>query len=156
MVYSGVQGAPAAAFTGQCEQNTVLAASPVTDEEPFLSTDSAGAFRVFVPAAQTSTSGTSWASGTEAGTSRPRSSFFVATPATSVAAMDVALALGKNLVLTPGVYQLSAPILVSRPDTVVLGLGFAERAALRPAEPGGLERVSHVRRLPGLPGRHRG
>jgi hypothetical protein len=125
MVYSGVQGAPAAVFTGQCEQNTVLAASPVTDEEPFLYTDSTGAFRVFVPAVRANSSGPSWSGGSEAGSSRPLSSFFVATPATSVAAIDVALALGKNLALTPGVYNLSAPILVSRPDTVVLGLGFA-------------------------------
>jgi hypothetical protein len=125
MVYSGVKGAPAPVFTGQCQQNTVLAASPVTQEEPFLYTDSRGAFRVFVPTAQANSSGASWSSGTEAGRSVPLSSFFVATPATPVAAIDVALALGKNLALTPGVYNLSAPILVSRPDTVVLGLGFA-------------------------------
>ena len=125
MVYSGVQGAPAAVFTGKCEQNTVLAASPVTNEEPFLYADSTGAFRVFVPAAQTNSSGTSWSSGTEAGTSRPLSSFFIASPATPVLAIDTALALGKNLVLTPGVYNLSSPILVSRPGTVVLGQGFA-------------------------------
>src|SRR5205823_8202750 len=42
MVYSGVQGAPAPVFTGQCQQNTVLPASPVTEEEPFLFTDSSG------------------------------------------------------------------------------------------------------------------
>jgi|SRR5450756_70078 len=125
MVYSGVQGAPAAVFTGQCEQNTVLSASPATNEEPFLYTDSRGAFRVFVPAARTGSSGASWSSGTEAGRSLPLSSFFVATPATPVLAIDVALALGKNLVLTPGVYDLSKPIVVSRPDTVVLGQGFA-------------------------------
>ena len=35
MVYSGVQGAPAPVFTGQCQQNTVLSASPVTEEEPW-------------------------------------------------------------------------------------------------------------------------
>ncbi len=126
MVYSGVQGAPAAVFSGQCEQNTVLATSPVTAEEPFLYTGSSGgALRVFIPAAQTGTSGTSWSSGTEAGTSVPLSSFFIASPSTSVAAINIALALGKNLVLTPGVYNLSSPILVSRKDTVVLGLGFA-------------------------------
>ena len=39
--------------------------------------------------------------------------------------INLALALGKNLVLTPGVYNLSQPIVVSRPDTVVLGQGFA-------------------------------
>src|SRR6202042_3521488 len=32
---------------------------------------------------------------------------------------------GKNLLLTPGIYDLSAPIRVNRPGTVVLGLGFA-------------------------------
>ena len=125
MVYSGVQGAPAPAFSGQCQQNTVLAASPVTEEEPFLNTDSSGKFSVFVPSVQTSSSGTSWAGGSEAGKSLPLSSFFIATPATSVAAIDLALLAGKNLILTPGVYNVSAPIIVSRPDTVVLGLGFA-------------------------------
>jgi hypothetical protein len=125
MVYSGVQGAPPPAFSGQCQQNTVLASSPVTEEEPFLYTGSAGKFDVFVPAVATNSSGTSWASGTEAGKSLPLSSFFVATPSTPVAVIDLALLAGKNLILTPGVYNLSAPILISRPDTVVLGLGFA-------------------------------
>jgi hypothetical protein len=125
MVYSGVQGAPTPVFTGQCQQNTVLAASPVSEEQPFLYTDASGTYNVFVPAVQTNSSGTSWASGTEAGKSLPLSSFFVANPGTSVAAIDIALAAGKNLVLTPGVYNLSAPIVVTRPDTVVLGLGFA-------------------------------
>ncbi len=125
MVYSGVQGAPAPVFSGQCEQNTVLPASPVTEEQPFLYTDANGQFSVFVPGVRTSSSGPSWASGTEAGTSEPLSSFFVATPATPVAVIDLALAAGKNLLLTPGVYDLPAPITVTRPDTVVLGLGFA-------------------------------
>ena len=39
-------------------------------------------------------------------------------------AIDIALALGKNLILTPA-STTSTPILVSAPDTVVLGLGFA-------------------------------
>jgi len=124
-VYSGVEGAPAPVFTGQCEQNTVLAASPVTEEEPFLYTDASGKLQVFEPSVQTNSSGTSWSSGTEAGKSLPLSSFFIANPSTSVAAIDIALALGKNLVLTPGVYNLNAPIIVSRPNTVVLGMGFA-------------------------------
>jgi hypothetical protein len=125
MVYSGVEGAPPASFSGQGSQNTVLATSPVTEEQPFLYTAASGKYNVFVPAVRTSSSGPSWASGTEAGAAKSLSSFFVATPATSVAAIDVALATGKNLVLTPGVYNLSAPIVVTRPGTVVLGLGFA-------------------------------
>jgi hypothetical protein len=125
MVYSGVQGAPAPVFAGQCEQNTVLSASPVTEEEPFLYTDSGGNFRVFVPAVQHGSSGPSWASGSEAGTSLPLSAFFVASPSTSVAAIDGAVLLGKDLLLTPGVYNLSQSIAISRTGTVVLGLGLA-------------------------------
>jgi hypothetical protein len=125
MVYSGVVGAPAPAFSGQCQQNTVVAASPATEEEPFLYTDASGGWNAFVPSVQQNTSGTSWASGSEAGKSIPLSKFFIASPSTSVAAIDLALLAGKNLVLTPGVYNLSAPIVVTRPDTVVLGLGFA-------------------------------
>jgi hypothetical protein len=125
MVYSGVTGAPSPVFTGQCQQNTVLATSPVTEEEPFLYTDSSGNFEVFVPAVQHSSSGTSWASGSEAGRSVPLSRFFVANPNTPVSMINGALARGHNLVLTPGVYNLDEPIVVSHPDTVVVGQGFA-------------------------------
>jgi hypothetical protein len=125
MVYSGVKGAPAPVFTGQCQQNTVLSTSPVTEEEPFLYTGTGGGYRVFVPAVKTHSSGTSWSGGSEAGTSLPLSSFFVASPATPVSAINSELAAGKNLVLTPGVYDLSQPITVGRANTVVLGQGFA-------------------------------
>jgi hypothetical protein len=129
-VFSGDPGAPAQSFSatsglaGGTAPYTTLATSPVTQEEPFLQTDAVGQFSVFVPALRHDSSGPSWASGTTAGTSIPVSKFFIASPSTPVLAIDVALALGKDLILTPGVYDLAAPIVVSRPDTVVLGLGF--------------------------------
>ena len=125
MVYSGVQGAPAPVFTGQCEQNTSLPTSPVTEEEPFLYTDSGGGYQVFVPAVRHDSSGPSWAGGSEAGSSLPLSRFFVASPGTPTAAINAALARGRDLILTPGIYNLDQPIVVSHPDTVVLGQGFA-------------------------------
>jgi hypothetical protein len=125
MVYSGVQGAPSPVFTGACHQNTVIPTSQVTQEEPFLYTDSSGDFNVFVPALKHDSSGPSWASGTEAGSSVRLSSFFVASPSTPTPLINIALALGRNLILTPGIYNLDQPIVVSRPDTVVLGQGFA-------------------------------
>ena len=124
-VFCGDNGAPANQFVMGVNQYTTLASCPVTEEEPFLYTDSNGGYNVFVPAVQTNSSGPTWTSGTEAGRSIPLSRFFVANPSTSVLAIDAALALGQNLILTPGVYDLDAPILVSRPDTVVLGLGMA-------------------------------
>lgn len=125
MVYSGVQGAPAPEFSGQCAQNTVLPASPVTEEEPFLYAGPGGQLAVFVPALRRNSAGPSWSGGSEAGKSLPLSSFFTATPSTPVSQVNLALARGKNLILTPGVYNVAAPVLVSRPGTVVLGLGFA-------------------------------
>ena len=129
-VFSGDPGAPAQSFSatsglaGGTAPYTTLATSPVTQEEPFLQTDSAGQYSVFVPALRHNSSGPSWASGPAAGSAVPISKFFIATPGTSVLAIDAALALGKNLILTPGVYDLKAPILVTRPNTIVLGLGF--------------------------------
>jgi hypothetical protein len=125
-VFSGDAGAPAQAFGGTTgTQYTTLPASPVTEEEPFLYTDSQGGYRVFVPAVQHNSSGPSWAGGAEAGRSLPISAFFVASPGTPTQAINAALASGRSLILTPGVYDLDQPILVSRPDTVVMGLGFA-------------------------------
>jgi hypothetical protein len=123
-VFCGDNGAPAQNF-GNGGVYTTLATCPVTEEEPFLYTDSQGNYNVFVPAVQRNSSGPAWAGGTEAGTSIPLSKFFVASPGTSGAAMTAAMARGLNLILSPGVYNLNQPIVVPHPDTVVLGLGMA-------------------------------
>jgi hypothetical protein len=123
-VFCGSPGAPAQNF-GNGAQFTTLGTCPVTEEEPFLYTDSNGNDNVFVPAVQHNSSGPTWTSGTEAGTSIPLSKFFVANPGMSGAAMTAAMARGLNLILTPGVYNLNQPIVVPHPDTVVLGLGMA-------------------------------
>ncbi len=122
-VFSGDNGAPAQNF-GSGGQYTTLAASPVTQEEPFLQVDSAGNYSVFVPAVQHDSSGTTWGNGPAPGTAIGIQRFFIAGPSTPVALINAALLLGKDLILTPGVYSLSHPIVVTRPGTVVLGLGF--------------------------------
>jgi len=122
-VFSGDNGAPAQNF-GSGGQYTTLAASPVTEEEPFLQVDPAGNYSVFVPAEQHDSSGTTWGNGPAPGTAIGIQRFFIASPSTPVGLINAALVLGKDLILTPGVYSLSRPIVVTRPDTVVLGLGF--------------------------------
>jgi hypothetical protein len=121
-VFSGVVGAPAQSFPNPTY--TTLATSPVTREAPYLFVDASGGYNVFVPAVQHSSSGTSWGNGLTAGTSIPLSSFFVAMPSDSAATINAAVQRGMNLILTPGIYQLNQPIEVTRPDSVVLGLGF--------------------------------
>jgi hypothetical protein len=103
-VFSGVTGAPAQSFPNP--PYTTLATSPVTRERPFLYVDSTGNYNVFVPAVQTNSSGTTWATGSTAGSSIPINRFFIATPTTPVLEINLALLLGKNLIFTPGVYDL--------------------------------------------------
>ncbi len=123
-VFSGVVGAPAQCFP--CgNPYTTLPTSPATREAPYLYIDSSGHYNVFAPAVHFNSSGTTWASGPTSGTSIPIENFFIANPTDSAASITAALASGKNLILTPGVYQLNQTIEVTHPDTVVLGLGFA-------------------------------
>ena len=124
-VFCGTNGAPDQNFNVDGGKYTTLATCPVTEEEPFLYTDSQGNFNVFVPAVQHNSVGPAWTGGTEAGTSIPLSKFFAASPGMSGSAITAALAQGKNLILTPGVYHLNQQIVVPHADTVVLGLGLA-------------------------------
>jgi hypothetical protein len=126
MVFVGVSGAPAQSFPNPPE--TVVSQAPTIREKPFLYVDQSGNYRVFVPAQRTNARGTSWANGRSAGTSIPISQFYIAKPDDSAATINNALARGLNLLLTPGVYQLSNTIKVTRVNTVVLGLGLATLA----------------------------
>jgi hypothetical protein len=126
-VFSGVVGAPAQCFpqAASCSgPYTTLATSPVTREEPYLYLDSEGNYEVFVPAVQRNSSGASWATSPTPGSSIPIDRFFVAQPTDSAAKINLQLLLGKNLILTPGIYDLDQAIIVPYPDTVVLGLGM--------------------------------
>jgi hypothetical protein len=126
-VFLGDNGAPATDFGEPAPNNnqyTTLGATPVSEEEPFLYADAGGAYNVFVPAVQHESVGPSYASGSEAGGSIPIGRFFIAGPSTPVWEINVALAFGQNLILTPGIYDLHQAIEVTRPNTVVLGLGF--------------------------------
>ena len=126
-VFSGVVGAPAQCFPGQSSCGgpyTTLATSPVTREEPYLYTDAEGHDNVFVPSVQHNSVGTTWASGATPGSSIPIEKFFIAQPADSAATINDALRSGRDLILTPGIYHLDRSIEVTRPGTVVLGLGF--------------------------------
>ncbi|MFC3897782.1 RICIN domain-containing protein [Lentzea rhizosphaerae] len=123
MVFVGARNAPQTTFPEPPYTN--VAQTPVVREKPFLNIDGAGNYNVFVPALRSNSSGTTWASGNQQGTNIPLSNFFVAKPGTSAATMNQQLAAGKHLLLTPGIHQVSEPIRVTRPDTVVMGLGLA-------------------------------
>jgi hypothetical protein len=120
-------GAPAQCFPAQTSCGgpyTTLPTSPVTREAPYLYMDSHGSYNVFVPSVQRNPVGTTWAGGATPGSSIPIKRFFIAQPTDSAATINEALESGRDLILTPGIYNLNQSIKITRPDTVVLGLGF--------------------------------
>jgi hypothetical protein len=132
-VFVGTEGAPPQSFP--TPPYTTLATTPVAKERPYLYVDAAGEWNVFVPALQRDSAGTTWADGTTPGRSLPLSSFYLAKPGDSETTINLQLLLGKNLIFTPGVYDIDRTILVSRSNTVVLGLGVPTLTAQRGSTP---------------------
>ncbi|MFC7272587.1 ricin-type beta-trefoil lectin domain protein [Paractinoplanes rhizophilus] len=122
-VFVGSPGAPSQSFPSP--PFTTIASTPAIAEKPYLYVDSAGAYQVFVPALRSNASGTTWGSGNPAGTSLPISTFYIVKSGDTAATINAALAAGKNLLVTPGVYHLGQTLNVTRAGTVVLGLGLA-------------------------------
>jgi len=123
-VFSGVVGAPDDA-TFPNPPYTTFDETPISRERPYLYTDAAGKFFVRVPAAKTGTRGITWADGITPGRSIPISDFYIAKSTDSAKTINKALARGKHLLLTPGVYNIDRTLDVKRANTVVLGMGHA-------------------------------
>jgi hypothetical protein len=122
-VFAGVVGAPAQSFPDP--PYTTLDTNPESREKPFLYVDENDQFNVFVPDVRFDSRGTSWQTGQTSGHAISIDDFFIAKPSDSVKSINSALAQGKNLIFTPGIYNVDQTIKVKRADTVVLGLGMA-------------------------------
>src|SRR6201997_684834 len=130
MVFVGAVHPPEGAWPSP--PYTTVAKTPVVREKPFLQVNAAGEFSVRVPELHSDSVGITWRGGETPGKTIPIEQFYIARPQVDTAeTINAQLAQGKNLILTPGIYDLAAPIRVTRPHTVVLGLGFA---TLRPVK----------------------
>uniref|UniRef100_A0A7S3XUP5 Uncharacterized protein n=1 Tax=Heterosigma akashiwo TaxID=2829 RepID=A0A7S3XUP5_HETAK len=130
---------------------TVDAAPALTVEKPFVALRPDGRFELRVPAPrQRRAEGPAAAAAAAAGPLGPDlegadddvrgfERVFVARAGemagAAAARINAALAEGKDVVLSPGVYHLEAPVVVSRPNQVVLGLGLATLVAPPTGEP---------------------
>ena len=144
MVFVGVVNPPQGAWPEP--PYTKIAHTPVVREKPFLQVNAAGEFSVLVPGLHSDSVGITWRKGETAGETIPIAQFYIARSDMDTAeTINAQLAQGKNLILTPGIYELAAPIRVTRPHTVVLGLGFATlrpvkgTAAMKTADVDGIE-----------------
>jgi hypothetical protein len=127
MVFSGVQGAPVQSFPKP--PMTTLATTPRSREKPFLYVDAGGGYRVFKPDLRVAAAGTSWQQGAPKGKSIAIDDFLVVRPATPTEDINRALQRGRHVLFTPGVYLLTAPLNVTRADTLVPAAGQPAIAA---------------------------
>lgn len=130
MVFVGVVSPPPGEWP--LPPYTKVARTPIVREKPYLQVDRAGNYSVRVPSLRRNSAGITWRAGSTPGRSIPIGQFYIARPERDTAAtINAHLAKGKNLLLTPGVYELTQAIRVTRPNTVVLGLGFATLQPVR-------------------------
>ncbi len=130
MVFVGVVRPPDGAWPQP--PYTTVSRTPVVREKPFLQVNAAGEFSVRLPKLYSDTVGITWRGGETPGETIPIDRFYIAHADVDTAdTINAQLDRGKNLILTPGIYDLATPIRVTRPRTVVLGLGFA---TLRPVK----------------------
>ncbi|WP_297082849.1 discoidin domain-containing protein, partial [uncultured Demequina sp.] len=134
IVFTGTDGAPVASEDWATVDRawTVIDSTPVIREKPFLYFDE-GEYQVFVPGVRELAAGASWSDGSMGvGSSISIDEFHVARPEFDTAdTLNAALADGKHLLLTPGIYEVHEALQVDRADTVVLGLGMA---TIRPTD----------------------
>jgi hypothetical protein len=124
MVFVGVPNPPEGDWP--TPPYTKIAETPIVREKPFLQVDGSGNYSVRVPALRTNSSGITWHAATTPGKTIPIREFYIAHPnRDNAATINAQLAHGKNLLLTPGIYELTEPIHITRSNTVVMGLGFA-------------------------------
>ena len=101
--------------------------TPIIREKPFLFIGDDGRYKVFKPALRRNAVSVSW-SDDNMGPGEVLdviNDFYVAKPGVSAAAINAQLRNGKHIIFTPGIYELEAPISVTNPNAIVLGLGYA-------------------------------
>ena len=144
MVFVGVPHPPAGEWP--VPPFTKVERTPIVREKPFLEVNSKNNWSVRLPSFTVDSQGITWRSGSTPGRSLPLSSFYIAHPdVDSAASLNAQLDKGRNLLFTPGIYDLTEPIRVNRANTIVMGLGFATlhpthgTAAVTTADVGGVE-----------------
>lgn len=131
-VFQGVQlgdGVDKATYTDNWDRGgnvTFLPTTPTVREKPFLFINEEKRYKVFVPALRSESAGISYTRD-NMGAGREldlETDFYIVRPGTSAATINLQLSQGKHILFQPGMYELEEPLHVSRPGTVVMGLGW--------------------------------
>lgn len=131
MVFLGIEPGKVPKGTWPAVPYTDAGNTERIQEKPFLIYDEKEGFAVYVPNERKDASGVSWKNGAR-GKKVPISEFYIAKAGVDTAeTMNQALAEGKNLFLTPGIYDLDQPLFVEHENTIVLGCGLATLRAVQ-------------------------
>ena len=123
MMFVGVNGAPAENWPEL--PYTTINETPLIREKPFIAFDEKG-FNVKIPAIRQNSSGPDWINGVKTEKTLTLNEFYVVKPGTDNSkSINSALKKGKNLLITPGRYFLDKSIKVTKPGTVIMGIGLA-------------------------------
>ncbi|KAI0603438.1 hypothetical protein F4775DRAFT_581369 [Biscogniauxia sp. FL1348] len=124
MVFVGDSDAPSQA-NFPTTPYTTIDRTPVIREKPYLRITEQGQYYVFLPSLQSDTKGPTWIDGSHTpGQDISIDEFYIAQPSTASARnINSALASGRHILFTPGIFKLDDVLRVTRPGTIVLGLG---------------------------------
>ncbi len=108
-------------------RSTILDTVNQMREKPYLVFDKTQGYGVMIPTLRENSRDVSWREGQEhPATFIPLENFYIAhSDRDDATSINEALAEGKNLLFTPGIYALDKPIEITRKNTVVLGMGLA-------------------------------
>jgi len=126
MVFVGVSGAPGDhCGTTTPPSSTIhpylnVPTTPLIGEKPFISYNG-GKFYLQIPSVQTNSQGTNWDVGETVGFEN----VFVAKATDSVSIINSKLSAGLHVVFSPGIYNLTTPLIVKTSNQVLLGIGMA-------------------------------
>lgn len=131
MVFVGVPQAPAGEWPSPTF--TKVTKTPIELEKPYLVATDPQHWGILVPGILHDTSGTSWSHGSQPpARTIPFRDVYIAHAGTDTAStINAQLARGLSIVLAPGIYELDQPLRVARPNTVLMGLGFATLKPVR-------------------------
>jgi hypothetical protein len=104
---------------------TIIKETPLAREKPYLVYDENG-FNIRIPDLKKNSSGPGWINHVSDKKAMLLDEFYLVKPGTDNSeSINSALGKGKNLIFTPGIYSLEKCIKVTRPGTVIMGIGMA-------------------------------
>ena len=122
MMFVGVQDPPDGSWPEK--PYTVIKETPIIREKPWLSYDGK-AFVVNIPAMRQNCIGPDWINNVKPEKQLSQNRFYIVKPGIDDSrTINSALKRGKNLLITPGRYPLIESLKVTRPGTVIMGIGL--------------------------------